>query len=145
MVGFGQRLSYESEHLLPESWKGRLLDYEQLKNRLEAASLAAQSEEETSVADFVKTSTRNSFQLFLDSEIARLLAHFKQHSATLVKDVENLRRETTVWSDRLALGDCCELTKNLAQNYTFSSTTSALPALRRGTWAAQENTGKEAV
>ena len=110
MVGFGQRLSYESEHLLPESWKGRLLDYEQLKNRLEAASLAAQSEEETSVADFVKKSTRNSFQLLLDSEIARLLAHYKQHSATLVKDVENLRRETTVLSDRLALGDCCEVT-----------------------------------
>jgi hypothetical protein len=98
-------LRNESDHLLPASWKERLLDYEQLKRRLETASLAAQNQEETAVADFVKKSTRNSFQHLLDSEIEKVLAHYKQHSATLVNDVENLRRETTVLSDRLALGD----------------------------------------
>ena len=95
MVKFGQRLAYEAKRL-PESWGDFLLDYEQLKRRLETAIEMEKSSENLpgTTSQVIAESTRNSFQHLLDSELEKMLAKYKLCLAVLVNNVDALKRET---------------------------------------------------
>eukprot|EP00216_Chloropicon_sp_CCMP2111_P001757 CAMPEP_0198240682 /NCGR_PEP_ID=MMETSP1446-20131203/5714_1 /TAXON_ID=1461542 ORGANISM="Unidentified sp, Strain CCMP2111" /NCGR_SAMPLE_ID=MMETSP1446 /ASSEMBLY_ACC=CAM_ASM_001112 /LENGTH=750 /DNA_ID=CAMNT_0043923429 /DNA_START=160 /DNA_END=2412 /DNA_ORIENTATION=+ len=94
MVKFGERILHEAK-ALPQPWQDLILDYETLKKRLKAAVEAAKSKQgSSSMKGFVQKSTRNSFQHLLDSEIEKVLAHYRKRSSMLTETLGELQAET---------------------------------------------------
>ena len=103
MVGFGERIVFEGKSL-PPAWRAKLLNYEELKERLDAAieALAPQLGSSEGTSRFVREATRNSFQHLLDSELEKVLAHYRKHAVVLTRNVRRLDAKTKKVSETLA-------------------------------------------